>query len=388
MVGKIRKTFQKNKKQVFYILFGGVVLFLSAFHIINASPYKPSNDVNKPSFVRAKVLSSTIHTYSESGIEQGGGATADQEVVVRLIDGPDQGMATTVQRVVFPNDINSTRLPGGSTVLLSLYGDKHSFVSRYHVPGLVLLGVFVLVLVLVVGGFRGMTSLVGLVTSIGILSVFVVPRIITGHDAFLACIQGAFMIAFVSIFIAHGFNRRTTVAFMSTVLVLGLVVGFVSLASYFIGFTGYSGETAYGLQNSGNPISAYGLLAGGLIIAVLGVLDDITTGQSAVVDELHKLNPKLGIRDLYKRSMSVGKEHVASLINTLALVYVGVALPTVVVSSIYYNGPLVVLINNGFIAEEILRILVTSVGLLLAVPLTTLMAVYVLPRWYRVGLFR
>jgi uncharacterized membrane protein len=122
-------------------------------------------------------------------------------------------------------------------------------------------------------------------------------------------------------------------------------------------------------------------LFGGIVIATLGVLNDITIGQAASVDEIYRAKPKQSFHELYSRGMSVGREHVAALVNTLALAYMGVALPTVLVISFYNSAPLAVLLNNEFIMVEVVRTIVVSIGTLLAVPFTTALAAYILPKW-------
>ena len=117
-----------------------------------------------------------------------------------------------------------------------------------------------------------------------------------------------------------------------------------------------------------------GLLLGGIILGALGVLDDITTGQAAAVDELRRANPAFPVRELYRRGLSVGTEHITSLVNTLFLAYAGASLPLFILFTIYDEAPLWVTLNSEFIAEELVRTLVGSVALILAVPITTILA--------------
>jgi uncharacterized membrane protein len=127
-------------------------------------------------------------------------------------------------------------------------------------------------------------------------------------------------------------------------------------------------------------LNLQGLLLGGIILGALGVLDDITTAQSAAVDELRKANPALGARELYRRGLSVGTEHITSLVNTLFLAYAGASLPLFILFTIYNDMPLWVTLNSEFIAEEIVRTVVGSVALILAVPITTAAAAAIFSR--------
>jgi uncharacterized membrane protein len=165
------------------------------------------------------------------------------------------------------------------------------------------------------------------------------------------------------------------------------VVGLVTIAVYLTGVSGNPGDAvnaddqSYLIQYSPHHIDLDGLLMGGIVIASLGILEDITTAQAAAVDEIRKASPKKSTLQLYKSGLSVGREHIAALINTLILVYFGVALPTIVLTALYNAGPILVMINNEPIMEAIVRSAVTSIGLLLAVPLSTVLAAYILPRW-------
>ncbi|HUC88283.1 MAG TPA: YibE/F family protein [Candidatus Binatia bacterium] len=355
-----------------------VILFISASYLVRLNPYKA---VSSSQFVTARVLSVTP------------AGAGNQVVKAKILEGAGYGHIVSVNRGYFMTDPNSKRLPVGSETLLSVQpknGDQYSYLDRYRLPGVLTLLAVLLVLVLVIGRWRGMTAAVGLVFSISILAVFVLPRILNGDPAFATCIEGAFMIATLSIFIAHGFNRRTTLAYVSTIVTLGLVVGIAATAVHLTGTTGDAGETINSeqevplLQYAPHYIDLAGLFMGGMVIASLGLLEDITTGQAAAIDEIHKANPKLNSIELYKKGLSVGREHIAALINTLAILYAGTALPTIVVTILYNAGnPLAVTINDETIIEAIVRTIVPSIGLLLAVPLSTGLAAYVLPRWYR-----
>lgn len=311
-----------------------------------------------------------------------------QNIKVKILDGPNTGQMFLVTRGANFGDASYNRIPVGSEVLLTkdaANGNQYSYVDRWHIPGVMTLFLILLILVVVVGWWRGLTSIFGLAIGIGILSVYTVPSILDGHSAYGACVVTAFIITIISIFVAHGFSRRTSIALIGSLATLLAVILLVSLATYFAGTTEVINEETLGAFYNGNiAISLSGLLTGGIIIASLGVLYDITTGQSAAVDELYKANKKLTPGQLYHKAMSIGREHIAALVNTLALVYVGIALPSIVVAAIYNNhAPFVIALNNEAVVEEIVRTFVASAGMLLAAPITTWLAAHLLPRWYK-----
>lgn len=254
-------------------------------------------------------------------------------------------------------------------------GDVYFLTDRYRLPAVAAIGAIFIGLIIFFGRLKGFTSILGLGLSIVILTYFIVPQIIAGKNPLLISTIGAFSIAVISLYLAHGFSKRTSVALASTLITLSLATGlsvlFVSLASLF----GSGAEEAVFLQVSGlEQIDLRGLLLGGIVIGVLGVLDDITTAQSAAVDELHQANPKLSQIELYKRGISIGREHISSLVNTLVLAYAGASFPLFLLFSMNHGQPFWVLFNSEFIVEEIIRTLVGSTALIFAVPITTYLA--------------
>jgi len=133
-----------------------------------------------------------------------------------------------------------------------------------------------------------------------------------------------------------------------------------------------------------NSINMRGLLLGGMLIGALGVLDDLVTTQASAVFELHHANPSLGFRGLYNSAMRIGQDHVAATVNTLVLAYAGASLPMLLLFSLA-RGDYGSLINYAFVAEEIVRTLVGSLGLIAAVPITTVVAIFFAQRSESLG---
>ncbi|HSV94585.1 MAG TPA: YibE/F family protein [Spirochaetia bacterium] len=256
---------------------------------------------------------------------------------------------------------------GGETYLISDY------VRR--TPLLVLFLLFVVVTI-AIGKWKGLNSILGMGISFLVILKFILPGIYSGSDPVTIAILGSLVIIPVTFFLSHGFNRKTLVAILGTLVSL-IITGI--LATLFVEaakLTGFASEEA-GFLNvfKGGTINIKGLLLAGMIIGVLGVLDDITVSQSAIVQELKIANPQLKSKDLYLKAMSVGKDHIASMVNTLILVYTGAALPLLLLF-VDNPRPFSELINYEIIADEVVRTLVGSIGLVLAVPITTFIASY------------
>jgi len=252
----------------------------------------------------------------------------------------------------------------------------HYVADKYRLPMLGLLFMAFFALIVFFTGVKGFTAMIGLVFNILVIVGFILPQILAGANPLLVCFGGGVVILVVSLYCAHGFNQRTSIALVSTLisLVVALVLSmiFVSLAK----LSGIGTEEAFFLQfGEHGQINLQGLLLGGMVIGALGVLDDVTTAQSAAVDELKKANPRFGFLELYQRALSIGKEHITSLVNTLALAYAGASLPALLIFTIAQQ-PVWVILNSEAIAEELVRTLVGSVALILAVPITTALAAW------------
>lgn len=230
------------------------------------------------------------------------------------------------------------------------------------------------VLVIAIGKWRGVTSLIGLAISFLVIFLYILPNLSKGENPIETAIAGSLIIIPVSFFLSHGLNKKTIVAIIGTFCAL-IITGF--LANFFVEaakLTGFSSEEAGFLQFAKQgTINMKGLLLAGIIIGVLGVLDDITVSQSAIVFQLKQANEKLKFNELFNMAMNVGQDHIASMVNTLVLVYTGAALPLLLLF-VDSSKPFSEIINYELIADEIVRTLAGSVGLIMAVPITTFIA--------------
>lgn len=237
-------------------------------------------------------------------------------------------------------------------------------------PALIwLLAIFVAV-VLLVGGWQGLRSLLGVGVSLAVVVAFVVPGILAGSSPALIALVGGMAVVLVNLYLAHGVDEKTTVAVIGTAaaLVVTVALGVIFLDAGAI--TGFSSEEATLAQFRVEGLDLQGLVLAGLIIGTLGVLDDVTVTQASTVFTLRRTAPDLGGRELFTRAMGVGRDHIASTVNTLVLAYAGASLALLVMFSLSGQGAGEIL-NSEILAEEIIRTLVGSIGLVLAVPATT-----------------
>jgi uncharacterized membrane protein len=328
---------------------------------VNASGETPTGDTS---------------TAEGSSAQQQAGGTC-KKATIRVDTGKDKGRTFT--EIVQPDQ--SRQLHEGEKVVTA-YEPSAPKDLQYSVtdvnrrfPMALLAGIFALAVV-VVGRMRGLMALIALAVSFMLLTFFILPAILQGSNPLLVAVIGSSAIMLIALYMCHGLSARTSVAVLGTLLSL-VLIGL--LGSGFIGWAALTGNTddntglIHGLYPS---IDMSGLLLAGVIIGSLGVLDDVTVTQTSAVWELHEANPSMGWRGLYRAGIRIGRDHIASVVNTLVLAYAGAALPLLLLFSIAQSGVGTVA-NSELVAEEIVRTLVGSIGLVASVPVTTLLAALV-----------
>lgn len=310
----------------------------------------------------------------------GGPATATkcQAAEVRVTSGPDQGTKTVLELSIGPG--NPT-LHGGDRIVVGratdpTLGTFYSFADYQRRAPLLLLTVLFAVVVIAIGRFRGFAALAGLVITFAVLVKFVLPAILEGRDPMLVAIVGSAAVMFVIMYLAHGVNAQTTTALLGTLAslaIIGVLASvFVSAAHIF----NLGTEEATFLQISASQVDLRGLLLGGVIIGSLGVLNDVTVTQASAVWALHEADPAAKAVGLYRRAMRIGRDHIASTVDTLVLAYAGASLPLLLLFTLA-SRPVGDVLTGELVAEEIVRTLVGSVGLVASVPITTALAAFV-----------
>jgi uncharacterized membrane protein len=258
-------------------------------------------------------------------------------------------------------------------------GQQFYFTDRDRRIPLGLLAMMFALAVVALGRMKGLAALAGFALSLSILAFFILPALLGGANPLAVCIVGAAAVTLVGLYVAHGVTVKTTTALLGT---LGSLLLTALLAWLFVKlgrFSGLSSEEATFLNISASQINLEGLLLGGIIIGALGVLDDVTITQTSAVWELKAANPELDARDLYRSALTIGRDHIASTVNTLVLAYAGASLPLLILFSVGGLGIADVL-NGEVVAEEVVRTLVGSVGLVASVPITTALAAWIVTR--------
>jgi uncharacterized membrane protein len=296
-----------------------------------------------------------------------------QVIRAELLSGPKKG-----EMVEVVND--HLELEPGDTFFLQYVDDlegqeSYQALERDRLPVLLGLVVVFALAILALGGKQGARSLLSLAGSFFVILYILLPSLLKGAPPVLMSTVVAAIVLVFALYSTHGWRRTTHAAFLGTLAAVALTGVLASLSVRIAELTGFSSDEAVYLNNQlGGTLDARGLLLGGIIIGILGILDDIAITQSSVVAELKSVGNRLSDAEIYVRALRVGKEHVGALVNTLALAYTGSALPLLLLF-VSDKTPALVALNSELVATEIVRTIVGSLGLIMTVPITTALAV-------------
>lgn len=349
------------------------VLAACAVYILVSPPCVRAEDVDP--FRHEAVI---LRTVSENREGSGAAVVLRQSFQVKLLTGPEKGASFVAETGAVPTATARGFVPGERVVVerVSRDGQATEYVIADAVRRGPLLWLFILFafLSVAVAGRRGIASLVSMAGTFVVLFMFILPFIESGYPPVPVTLAGSAVIIPITFFLSHGVNRKTAAAVAGTLVSLAMTGILAAVWVQWARLTGFASEEAGFLEAiKQGSINMKGLLLSGIIIGALGVFDDITISQASVVSEIARADEKLGTAELFTRAMNVGRDHIASMINTLVLVYAGAALPLFV---LFVNAPkpFAEVVNYEIVADEIVRTMVGSIGLIISVPITTLLA--------------
>ena len=354
----------------FRIIF--ILITLASAYVVTQliTPYHETSQLEfyteeaEPTYLRAEVVS-----------------LDENEGTAKVIDGPQAGTLLPV------HSYGEEKLRPGAEILISSdteVDEPSTVVAVWRLPVLIWMLAFMIVAVVIVGGRQGAKSLLGLGASIAVIVFYIIPQVLDGANALAVSTIGAFVIATLTILLGHSMAWRTWISLLAIYVALAFVIILAWMTGWAANLTGVYDETSsyLGFAPGLADIDLYGILLGGIIIATLGVLDDVVTTQVAAVDEFRQLKPHASWRELVARGMSVGREHLSAVINTLALAYVGVALPTILALSqtLGDSQGLLMTLNYEYLSVEIVRLIISTLGIIMAIPLATVLGAWLIGR--------
>ena len=349
-----------------------------------ASPYQAAPGVT---FDTGKIQRVVQESCTQTGQATGeaGGQSGGSECTFAFT-GPDKG-GEPVKVVINPDVAKSHGVDVGDSIrYLNLSGVQGAaasngspsfvFVDFVRDVPITLLAVLYAVVVIAVARWRGFRALLGLVGAYAVLVSFILPGLVEGKPPLLLALVGSTVIMIGVLYFAHGFSARTSTALLGTIFGLGITALLAAWATDAANLAGVGNHDAATLVNMSGNISISGIILCGLIISGLGVLNDVTITQSSAVWELYELAPDTTARKLFTSAMRIGRDHIASTVYTIAFAYAGAALPILIIVMLY-DRPLAEALTSAELSEEVIRTLVGSIGLVLAIPVTTFIAVLV-----------
>jgi uncharacterized membrane protein len=324
---------------------------------------------------RAKVIE-VIKEEKDSTLQDAGyGVTStNQTLSLKIISGEDKGKILTLENDYIVLEKGDTLFIGKDTA----ESTEYRVIERDRRFSILILCLIFAGVILFFGGKQGLRSLLSLAGGFLMITYVLLPLLVKGYSPILISTTVATVILFIAIYFTHGFNRESTVAFSGTILAV-ILTGLLAVFSVsLMKLTGFNTEETIFLTISNETqLNFHGILLGGILIGVLGILDDIAITQAAVVSEIYRSANHLSPTEVYKKAIRVGKEHVSALVNTLVLAYTGASLPLLLIV-LHSSYPLSVLVSQELFSTEIVRTLVGSIGLVFTVPITTFLAVHFL----------
>lgn len=361
----------------------GIVSFVALVGMLLLRPQGGRPDVTEELGLNAQIVDATVTATTEvpcAGTEAVAGilcVQVDFEVTSGTTDGTEESFQTPITEA-------SVTFDPGDKITLG-YQENADAGFRYYfndfqrrTPLRLLAALFALA-VIALGRFQGLRALIALGITGAVMLAFMFPSILDGHDPTAVALVTAAVIAIVALYLTHGITEMITVALLGTFAALGLTAILATVFSNLAHFTGFSSEDAFYLTIASAQVDVKGLVLAGIIIGSLGVLDDVTVTQVSAVWQLHEANPTYGARRLYAAAVIIGRDHIASTVNTLVLAYAGASLPLLLIFTQAGRG-LGVVAEGELVGVEIVRTLVGSIGLVAAVPLTTALAAFVVTR--------
>lgn len=331
---------------------------------------------NQDAFYKAVITEQLGETF----MDELGPAMLVQDLEAKMLNGPDEGEIIQVSFEIPEGVSGKARLEEGDKIIVvkqTVADETNYYLSDvYRLNGLWILLAIFFILVIALARMAGVRSIISLAVSLGVVVYYLVPRILDGGSVLVVGFFAVLVLASMSLFFSHGLNKRTSIAFAATMITVILSFLLAEASISMLHLFGLGSEEAFYVRLAeGVSVDLGVILILGIMVSVLGVLDDVTTTQATTIEEVHKANPKLTYKELLKSGFSVGGEHTLSLVNTLVLVYTGASLPLLLLFHIY-ERPAWLVVNSELFIEEIVKILVASISLLIAIPITTIIAAW------------
>lgn len=378
--------FKLSSDRLLLLVMGALGAIVLGSILFSPPEWTPPSDpyADDPSITSETLRGRVTRVLSEEAFVTEAGQQYVQQVEVEITTGSLKGHRVVTEHgsdVV--SNASSQVKPGMRVIVEHMIGPagERFYISDFvRGPALWTLVLLFVALTAAIGRWTGVRSLIGTAFSVLVIARFILPRILAGQNPVMVSIAGAVLILAPSLYLVYGWQRKTHAAVFSMGICLLITWVLAALFVSWAHMTGFgSQESTFLVVALQREVDLRGLVLGGVILGTLGVLDDVTIGQASAIFQLYAANPSLSRFDLFRRGMVIGRDHIASMVNTLLMAYVGASLPLFLLLAVYQE-PLGLVLNRELLAEEIVRTLVGSIGLMLAVPMTSLVASWMASR--------
>ena len=362
-------------KKIIIILFFTIGMFLPAL-ADDAKPVLPSE---------TGIVENI--KYEDADNFNRGEQTTKQLVTIKVLTGDFKGTERIVENMLTGNPAYDINLNKGDKVVLhvepvsntvSTPEDVDFFIADIKRENQIyLFGAIFFVMLLLIGHKKGVTSIISIVSTIALIFFMLMPMILNGFCPIASSVLVGILSAGITIYLVGGFNSKSSAAIIGTSSSLIFAGALSMLAIYFAHLTGFAGEEPMFLYTARPDLSFTGILSASMVIAALGALMDTAVSIASTINEIYETDNSLTVKQLFKSGMNVGRDIIGTMSNTLILVYLGSALPLVLLSN---NIDMNKFFNLNQVATEILSALTGSIAILVCVPVTAIIAAILIKR--------
>jgi uncharacterized membrane protein len=375
-VGILRPVSEHSTRSALVAVAGGMLLLVALWTLPDISPPDAVPVVGQ--------LNDHARVVEALGPDVNGNPQYSVEVVAS-----GERFAASVQDIAASEgSVGGNSYEAGDEVVVTRFtgagadGEDMAIISdRWRIPTLATLALVFSAAVVIIGGLRGARSLVALALTIGVVVKLAIPLFLRGVDPVLLAVGGGGLVTVATLLLTEGRSRITLAAVLGTLAALvatAVLAGIFTAAADFTSLQGNE-EIAFLIPLIGDRVDLQGILLAGTVFGALGVLDDVTVTQAATVEQLHRARPEATRGGVIRRAMHVGRSHIAAVVNTLVLAYLGASLPLLLLFALGGQDPVMV-VNGEIVAVEVVRALIGSIGIVMAVPLTTVVAAAIIVR--------
>lgn len=313
--------------------------------------------------------------------------TVKQTVTIKMLTGMFKGSERIIDNMLTGNPTYDINLSKGDKVIIHVEPLSETVASENDVDFFIAdikrnnqiwiyAGIFS-ALLLAIGRKKGLTSIISIIATVGLIFFVLMPMVLNGFCPIASAILVGILSTIITIYLVGGFNSKSSSAIIGTSISLIFAGTLSIIAIYFAHLTGFAGEENMFLYSARPDLSFTGILSASMIIAALGALMDTAVSIASTINEIHETDNTLGVKELFKSGMNVGRDIIGTMSNTLILVYLGSSLPLVLLSN---NIDLNKFFNLNQVATEILSALIGSIAILACVPITAIVAAYLIKR--------